>query len=314
MDKIRIENETGLIDTGLGLPDLPPGHRLHRVVDSALRGRGGFAKSGERRSFWDSEYFNLHRVTLFQSADAEEQQAILERCSESLLAEAVLIEQSGMYFASKMCLLAETAQERLLYSLFNADEATHYCWLKNFVSDEAVNEYRQTPFVQLLADLLQHEERAALIYLVQILLEGWGIAHYNQLAKACRDENLRQTFAAILQDEARHHGSGLILFNERALSPSQLDRIAERLEQVLRLVQVGPQMVVAAIEGVKGRLAKAAKTRVFAELDCEAETAAKLATLRSFINVAAGAPLLLGHLDDAGVFTPLNAAQCASVA
>ena len=299
------------IETRLGSPDLPADHSLHKVIAAALQERAVFPNADGAQAFWPAGYFHLDQVSLYRQASEDERQAIVQRCSQNVLAESYYIERCGMYFAAKMGLLAETTQERMLYSLFNADEATHFSWIKNFVTDEAAAEYLHNPFIQVLDELLQREDRTTLTYLVQIILEGWGLQHYRALAKDCLDEKLRLVLATILKDEARHHGSGLILFHEQA--PAQLAAIVEALGRFFRLVQTGPQMVVSAIERVKGHLTKAQKARLFVELDGERQTMTKINTLRSLVQTADFGAAISARLERQGLYKPLSAQACAAV-
>jgi hypothetical protein len=295
--------------------DLREGHDLYAVLYSAIKSRGALplSQAAEPRAFWDAGHFHLDRVSLFQQAGEAEQQRIVEACGRSLLGESYYIEKCGMYFSAKMSLLASHTQERMLYSMFAADEALHFNWLGNFVSPEEVKDLLRNPFIQLLEELLQQEQGATLAYIVQVILEGWGIHHYQALAKNCLDAGLKKVFERILQDEARHHASGLILFSEQQLTEAELDHLAAILVRFLRMVQSGPQMIVARIEEVKGRLTPEEKRQVFAELDCQTETAKKIATLKSLIKAAAYAEPILARLQHADAFRPFSPAECAAL-
>jgi hypothetical protein len=91
-----------------------------------------------------------------------------------------------------------------------------------------------------------------------------------------------------------------------------LKRLTDLLEQLLSMVQAGPQMVVSQIEKVKGRLSQAQKTRIFAELDCEDATSNKIKTIMSLIKTAAGADVILSELERKGSFMPYTASECAA--
>jgi rubrerythrin len=302
------------IETHLDSPDSGEADGLDTILASALKNKSGLpsATNISPRIFWTAEHFNLNRVTVFNQASEDERRAMLQGCSASLLAEAYYIEKCGMYFAPKMCLLAESTREKMLYSLFAADEATHFNWIANFTPHEAVIDYLHNPFIRLLDEILRYEDRTTLTYIVQVILEGWGINHYNLLMKNCQDAALKQTLENILKDEARHHGSGLLLFNQRELSKEQHERILDILIQFFRMVQVGPQMAVAQIARIKGHLSNDQKRQIFAELDCEAETAGRIATLKSLIRNAAHAGSIIADLKRAGSFTAFTPSQCAA--
>lgn len=303
------------METRLDTVDLRAGHDLYAVLHSALKGRALDPpfKASRRESYWPASHFGLDRVAVFCEASAEEQASILTGCSCDLLAESYFIEKSGMFFAAKMALLAESAQERMLYSLFAADEATHFSWIASYAAGESVAEHHDHAFIRLLDEILQSADKPVLTCLVQVVLEGWGISHYHALMRDCLDDDLRAIFEKIIKDEARHHASGVILFNEQPTTASQQAAIIEALRNLLLLVQVGPQAVVAQIERVKGRLSSAQRERTFADLDCERETANKLETLKTLIRSTAFAGVILEALDGRGAFRPFSAIECAAV-
>ena len=327
------------VETRLFAPDLPDGHGLYAVLASSLKSRPAPQFDVRRRMlrsislsdpahanikehfetdtsadrpFWPESFFELDQVTIYRDSDEAEKRAILLGCSRSVLAEAYYIEKCGMYFASKMCLLSESAQERMLYSLFAADEAVHFNWISGFAHAESVKEFESSPFIRLLDEVLRKEDRTTLSYIVQVILEGWGISHYHALAKSCLDDGLAAVFENVIRDEGRHHAGGLALFNERRPGADILKRLTDLLEQLLLMVQAGPQMVVSQIDRVKGRLSQAQKARAFAELDCEGATLNRIKTLKSLIKTAAGAELILSELERKGSFRPYTASECAA--
>src|SRR5262249_55922436 len=117
-----------------------------------------------------------------------------------------------MYFASKMRLLSESAQERMLYSLFAADEAVHFNWISGFAPAESVKDFESNPFILPLDEALRKEDRVTLSYIVRVILEGWGVSHYHAPAKKRLDAGLAAVFENMIRDERRHHAGGLALF------------------------------------------------------------------------------------------------------
>jgi rubrerythrin len=302
-------------ETRLDAPDLRDGHELYAVLASALKSRAVLQPSSANalQAFWPATHFKLDQVAIFRDASAEEQTQILQGCNCEVLEEAYYIEKCGMYFAAKMSLFAESAQERTLYSLFAADEAVHFNWISRYVASQEVAEPLANPFIKLLDEILQSEDKLALTCMVQVVLEGWGISHYHALARDCRDVELKKIFENIIKDEARHHASGVILFNEQRPSAEQIHTLVEMLKRLLFMVQIGPQSVVSQLEDVKGRLSKAVKASVFAELDAERETARKLETLKALICSTAHADAMIDALDGSGAFRPYSAFECAEV-
>jgi len=313
MIMLLISSDRLEIETRLFARDLPEAHALYPVLASALKGRSApQTEAPADLVFWPASYFRLDQVSVYRDSDEAEKRAILLGCSRSVLAEAYYIEKCGMYFASKMCLLSESAQERMLYSLFAADEAVHFNWISGFASAESVKEFESNPFILLLDKVLRKGDRTTLCYMVQVILEGWGISHYHAMAKSCLDVGLAAVFENVIRDEARHHAGGLALFNERRQDVDSLKRLTDLLAQLLLMVQAGPQMVVSQIERVKGPLSQAQKARAFAELDCEGATSNKINTLKSLIKTAAGADIILSELERNGSFRPYTASECAA--
>jgi hypothetical protein len=340
MIMLSISSDKIEVETRLFAPDLPEGHGLYSVLASSLRSRPASQFDARRRTprpvpssdsatpninehfeteaatdrpFWPASYFNLDQAPIYRNSNEAERRAILLGCSHSILAEAYYIEKCGMYFASKMCLLSESAQERMLYSLFAADEAVHFNWVSGFAPAESVKEFEDNPFIRLLDEVLRKEDRATLSYIVQVTLEGWGISHYHSLARNCLDAGLATMLENVIRDEGRHHAGGLALFNDRPPGADGLKRLADLLERLLAMVQAGPQMVVAQIERVKGRMSQAQKTLAFAELDCEGATLNKIKTIKSLIKTAAGADVILSELERKGSFRPHTSSECAAI-
>ena len=298
-----------------GLPDLEAGHALYPILASALQSRAmpPPADAEPMLALWPAAHFGLDRVALYRDASAEEQGAIVQGCSQAVLAEALTIEKYGMYFAAKMSLLAATTQERMLYSMFAADEAVHFHWLCSYLPAAVAAAEPSEPFPALLHDVLCEAEKVTLITIVQVLLEGWGLQHYHALAHDCQEAGLTALLKHIIRDEARHHASGLVLGRAQQLSAPQVRHMVELLQRLFFLVQVGPQTVVAMIERVTGHLSLAQKTTIFAELQCESDTAQKLEILQSCLGAVPQAEPLLTALHAYGALRPYSALECARV-
>jgi hypothetical protein len=116
-------------------------------------------------------------------------------------------------------------------------------------------------------------------------------------------------FEGFLQDESRHHGTGVTLFNQMFVSPVSRATIIETLALFLQMVRVGPQSVVAAIEQVKGHLSRQQKLSIFEELDTLTHSGTRLNLLRSLMRGEA-AGIIVQELEDRGAFQPFPAEKC----
>jgi rubrerythrin len=332
---------------GFDLPLLAEGDKLNRILASALEEQ--LTRAGQLsykvttpQPYWDATHFGLERVAIFQGASEAEQRAIAQIASQGLLIEAYFVEKAGMGYMAKMLLLAETLEERMLYSLFAAEEATHLAQIRKFFDSSpsppnsggtrsdlfssqhialagipergdggATKEPIGTddPFLRFLSDLLETEDKAILLFIIQVVLEGWGLSHYRSLAKGCCHSELGKLFEQFLQAEARHHGAGLMLFNQIPLSEASRNAIVEALTLFLRMVQVGPQRVLGAIAQVKGDLSRSQQIQIFQELETEIQSGARLSYLRSLMQKTT-AHAIVQELEERGSFQPFPAEKC----
>ncbi len=196
----------------------------------------------------------------------------------------------------------------MLYALFTADEATHLSQITNFLPElEPTNS--NDPFLSLLAEVVESADKTVLLFVLQVVLEGWGLSHYRRLAKECRHPILAELFTSFLHAEARHHGTGTTLFNQISVAASSQTAILDVLAQFLSMVQVGPQNVLAAVEQVKGHLSRSQKIQILEELDTQTHSGTRLQILRSLMR-GASAQAIVQALDERGAFEPLSPQKC----
>jgi len=252
------------IRAGMDLPSLEGGHRVHALLSTRLRPESVVTRTHAPHAHWSAEYFKLVDVGLFRGATNEQKWKILDLCGRGLLEEAYFIEKSGIAFAAQMILLSESIEERMLYAVFAAEEARHFDSLRPFV--EAPPDAPSGPFLALLKDVIECGDRAALQFIVQVILEGWGLSHYRTLRDGCGTPALYHRLDAILHDEAAHHGSGKVLFGEANVSEGTLEYIEVVLAAMLAMVRAGPVAVVAAIDETLGGVSPSQRSEVLREL------------------------------------------------
>ncbi|MEH2063639.1 MAG: ferritin-like domain-containing protein [Nostoc sp.] len=292
---------------GLDLPHTDSHDRLRRILTAALSNQNNYAPYPQS-NYWDADFFNLHQVKVFQESNINEQSAILELANRSLLEESYVIEKAGVGYMAKMVLLAETVEERMLYGLFTADEATHLHQISHFLPEIEVNSTND-PFLCLLSEVVESADKTVLLFVLQVVLEGWGLSHYRRLAKECRYPVLAELFSSFLQSESRHHATGTTLFNQITVLAFSQTTILDILTQFLFMVQVGPQSVLAAVEQVKGHLTRSQKIQILEELDTQTHSGTRLKILRSLMG-GTSAQSILQNLEERGAFESLPAHQC----
>jgi len=229
---------------------------------------------------------------------------VVARCAIDRLSEALMVEKLGLASCAKMTLLATTEEERMLYSMIASDEATHFFWLSHFIAEPLP----PSPFLSLLAGIIESGTQTMLTMIVQVVLEGWGVEHYRSLARDCANQELREVLKQIVIDEVRHHESGARLLARREVTTAERDAIVELLARLLAMVQCGPQSVVAAI----APHTRADAVQWFEELDAENDSRRKLMLLRTLI-AEANVEGVVEALDARGAFISMTAEECANL-
>lgn len=282
---------------------------LKRVSARMLRRRASAGTPDRSEALWPAAYFGLQRVDAYAHASSQDQRAVLDACAQGLLSESRFVELSGMEFCARMTLATDSIEERQLYSLIAADEASHYAWLQPWL-DERVE--RADPFNAFLADCVANATPQPLAYLMQIVLEGLGIAHYSGLAAACNDAELATTFKRMAEDEALHHAAGLAAFAVGRLADNERRFLSDAAYTLLQMIRSGPQAVLSALDRNLGGIERADVLSIIASLDGTAETAAKLERMRKLM-AQPGMAWLVEDLCARGAFLPCTAVQSAEI-
>lgn len=310
------------------LPHASESNKLQRVLSSAIPNRSRDSAIAaacvspyphspisfpppeeESPCYWNAKHFNLHRAQLFQQATPQEQSAILQIASLSLLQQAYFMEEAGVSYMAKMVALSESTEERMLYALFSADETYHLTQILRFLPPHQIA-VTDDPFLRFLTDLIEDRDKTVLLFIFQVVLKGLELSHYRTLASDCQNPELAKILSGFLQDESRHHTTGITLFKQNALTPEIREVIVEVLAYFLRRVQTGPQGVVAAVDRVLGPLSRCQKIQLLEELQTEIHSGTRLNLLRSLIGKES-ARTILNELEARQAFEPLPAYLCA---
>ncbi len=194
------------------------------------------------RPLWGEEFFNLSESEHWKDLDEASQQAVLTVLGQKVLQEAYFIECAGMAYAGKMNLSATTREERQFFSFVGEEEARHLRMIENIGGFQTVTE--QIPsFALLIGEIIAETTKPGHLLLIQILLEGWGLNYYKNLAKSATDETVANVFKSIVKDEIRHHSAGVVLFREVTLSSADEKSILSYLERLIAMVKIGPYTV-----------------------------------------------------------------------
>jgi hypothetical protein len=279
--------------------------KLKRILTAYLKIQGKQKKFQESQSFfWSAVHFKLHQSSLFKQAEEKKQHLILEKCSMNLIQESYFVEKSASAYCAKMMLTAKTTEIAQTYSMIANEEAIHLEWITPYmpIADRHVPKGH---FLRFLSNLIEECDPALLPYLVQVILEGWGLHHYKELASDCLNENLKSIFLDIVRDEALHHHTGEVVFDGQNLTEKQLQYIEECLKAYAEMVRVGPLDLMEAVEEVLGPLSSLEKQQFLKEIEADQATLKKLALLKQLM-IQPGLEATVQKLEDQGFFTLSN--------
>ena len=260
---------------------------------------------------WKSESYLLNNVEYFQDLDSKTKTQLLNELALDRVQEAYHIEKSGIAYGSKMTLLSETIDERVLYGSFTGDEARHFKLIEKYNTDPSCDISENT-FLSFFANMIEEAPRKSLVFMIQVLLEGWGLDHYSTMAKECQTQCLTNDLESILEDEVLHHGSGVILFDEKELTKVERDYIQKSLLSFFEMVQVGPLSILTRLESHTNGLSDYNRLKALNELSAFDQTNTKLQKLKRLMKKA-GAATLIEELEEKSLLTPLSEEDMAKV-
>jgi len=189
-----------------------------------------------------------------------------------------------MSFCAKMILLSKTQDEKSLYSLFAADEATHLREVQNFMEFDPAPRLAGNPFLELIADVVQKQSPEICHGILQVMIEGYGIHHYTALKNGCTDPAFKSVLARIIQDEAAHHGSGVLFTSQRTHSPQELEVFKMLITSVSQLLQCWAFPVLTAMELVVGHLSLEQKITLLEEIEMGKQTQHKMGLMKRVLD------------------------------
>lgn len=248
---------------------------------------------------WKAEFFQLDQSKLFNALTQENQQAILDKLSLSLLLDSFGIEKIGITYCGRISSTAPTMEERQLFSMMGADEAIHYQWLSPYIPNALRTTYR-SPILQMMEDMLTLDAPNLFYYLTQIILEGWSIRHYKALSSQCQDATLTQIIKQILKDESSHHYTGKVLFDASQMTKAELNTIIDNLKLYTDIIRLGTSHIVQVVDEIVG-LTQSQRKKMLADLNHDKTTAYKLAVFKHLMNQP-GMESVVADIEEQGYF------------
>lgn len=214
--------------------------------------------------------------------DQELQNNVLRKITQLNLSLSRYIETSGHNYGAKMILSAESLDEKSIYALFAAEEAIHLKEFENFMNFVPDPEVHWHPMLNPLAAAIKDGEKNTCLYIIQVLLEGFGMAHYGGLRQDCLYEPLQVAYDRILKDEARHHGTGIILSKQNTLTNIEQEQIFEYTREFILSLQ-SASWVLKCIEEQRGGLSEAEKKKYVQDTNQSQVLQGRLLKLREML-------------------------------
>ncbi|QNM94776.1 ferritin-like domain-containing protein [Chitinimonas koreensis] len=257
---------------------------------------------------WPAAFFRLDRSAWWPGADAAGRAALLSRCAAGLLVEALGIERTAMDYCAGRVLASADPLEKQVYAFTAADEARHYHWLATLAGD-ALCAAPPDAFTRFLQRLVAEGSPHAQSYLLQVILEGWGIHHYQRLAAHATDARLAAAMAGIAQDEALHYAAGVAHFDAGRLDAADRALVRAALAELCTMLACGPLAVLGALETAAGGFGAAERIEAFEALFDREATQAKLDQLARYV-AHGGMEGEAAALAAGGLLRPLPAESC----
>jgi rubrerythrin len=223
------------MDFSVLLPQAPAElkHKLQRLINQSMENPTMMKK---QLPLWRPDFFQIETSPYWIQLSETHKQRFLTLSSQAILKEAISIEHAGIAYANKMALLAESQEERQYYTTVAYEELSHLYFLQPYFD---FNVQKEAPaFSKMIIDFVENENRRDSIILIQILLEGWGIHHYQSLLNGTDDIEIKGVFSKIIFDETRHHGGGIILTQNSVIDLS--NELIEKIQNVIDAIRVGP--------------------------------------------------------------------------
>ncbi len=256
----------------------------------------------DARCIWNAEFFGLHRSRFWRSANEAAREALLRRCTSNLLREALGIERQAMDYCARRVLKAASLLEKQVYCLLAAEEARHYHWLGSLLPETATADSPDA-FACFLARLVMEGTPLAQSYLLQIILEGWGVSHYQRLAAASLDPAVGRVMSGIARDEVLHYAAGVAHFDAALLTQDERDFIRTALAELCTMLASGPLAVLRETEIAAGGFAPAERKQALEDLTDASLSVARLERLARFV-AHKGMAEEAAWVRDRGLLTP----------
>lgn len=262
---------------------------------------------------WSASFFQLDKSRLFNSLTEEKKNQIITQLNYSVIHELTEIEKVGTRVAQSIAEASTSVEEQMLYVMISGEEVNHYYALASYLPPEILARPKNE-FVHIIETILNAKEKDSFNFIVQILLEGFALYYFQNLRKNCQTIDLQLTMDMIIQDEARHHGTGVVTFkNTDASSKNQkISKSAVLIKNLLQLFQIGPVTLLKTIESIAGDVGAEERVLFMYEIGSE-QTAQGYLNMFKKLMIQAEAHQLVQQLETENIFTAFSSLQTESL-
>lgn len=204
---------------------------LHNALET--KGRKVNHKVKLEKPVFDEFYYRMSGTTWWGKASSDQKEQYLWERNKYKLTESVLVENFGFTFNSKLMLLEEDLEIKSLHANFAFDEVAHLNMILPFLFFNPKGLEKSNPLLLEVGRCIELGDPAALNFMVQVVLEGFGLAHYTGLASACNHPEMKKVFESIIKDEAFHHGGGTLSLNKKVMNKESGEFVCELLENIV---------------------------------------------------------------------------------
>ena len=281
---------------------LPSDHRLPSILKKLYP----TDPTSKPSLLWGVDFFGLDQSTYFKKLPPEIQAGVLQNLTDHNLTTAYYVEVSGLFLCSKLIALSDTLEERVLYSRLVSDEARHLSWVTPFMAFEVSEASPKHKLLDLIGQLIQDCGKHSMTFLAQVILEGFGIPYYQEMREHCLNDGFKDVLRKILVDEAYHHGSGLVIFDEKKLGSTDEQTLVGMAAKMIQILRVGAAARLGeAIESVTGvKLTESERHGIISESGAMDAVHERSEKIKKIVGASASEKLMKG-ISSAGVFSPL---------
>jgi hypothetical protein len=222
-------------------------------------------------------------TTWWQKSSQQLRDNFLWERSRYTLNESVLVENLGFTFNSKLMMLEEDLEIKSLHANFAFDEVAHLNMIRPFLFFDPAGGQESNPLLQEIGRCIELGDAAALNFMVQVVLEGFGIAHYSGLAAGCTDPELKTVLEDIVKDEAFHHGGGVLSLKHKEMTSEGIEFICDVMENVASFFANWAHPFFRSMHLVQGSITKEQMNQFLADTNANALASERIAALKKLV-------------------------------